>query len=430
MIPQWIDIKSYISKATFTFRALKSRNYAIYMAGMLASTLGTWVQIVATGWLVYRLTNSPEMLGLVTFAGQIPSLIITPIAGVYADRMNRRNVIIGTQTISMILSFTLAFLVLSDQIEIWHLLTIAVFNGVANSVDTPFRHAFVRELVDDVSQLQNGIALNSMLFNTARFVGPVIGGILIAAIGEGWCFFINAVSFLGVISSLLFIHVISRPPKTSSQSVLMEMKEGIRYSFKYVPIRYMLILVVSAGLFCLPFQSFLPVFARDILHGDSGLYGLLTGAYGAGALAGAVYLASQRSMRKLTGAILVAAIFFSIGLMVFSFSDSPTLSMAILVLCGWGMIVQYVSVNTLLQTIAEPSMVGRVLSFYGMSFMTVTPLGAVLIGWLSGIYDIRWVILFSSVLSLAAITIYAVSQKRIASNVRERIEELQKKHEL
>lgn len=430
MIPQWIDIKSYISKATFTFRALKSRNYAIYMAGMLASTLGTWVQIVATGWLVYRLTNSPEMLGLVTFAGQIPSLIITPIAGVYADRMNRRNVIIGTQTISMILSFTLAFLVLSDQIEIWHLLTIAVFNGVANSVDTPFRHAFVRELVDDVSQLQNGIALNSMLFNTARFVGPVIGGILIAAIGEGWCFFINAVSFLGVISSLLFIHVISRPTKTSSQSVLMEMKEGIRYSFKYVPIRYMLILVVSAGLFCLPFQSFLPVFARDILHGDSGLYGLLTGAYGAGALAGAVYLASQRSMRKLTGAILVAAIFFSIGLMVFSFSDSPTLSMAILVLCGWGMIVQYVSVNTLLQTIAEPSMVGRVLSFYGMSFMTVTPLGAVLIGRLSGIYDIRWVILFSSVLSLAAITIYAVSQKRIASNVRERIEELQKKHEL
>ncbi len=417
MIPQWLDIRQHLYRATFTFRALRSRNYAIYMGGMLASVIGTWIQIVATGWLVYRLTESTVMLGWVSFAGQIPSLLVTPIAGVYADRLNRRKVIIGTQCASMLLSFLLGYLVISDQIEIWHLLTIAVLNGVTNAIDTPFRHSFIRDLTADASQMQNAIALNSMLFNTARFVGPVIGGILIGLIGEGYCFVINGLSFFGVIASLLLIRVNVKPIRDKAQSVIADLKEGIRYSFGHVSISVMLILVISAGLFCLPFQSFLPVFARDILHGDSHLFGLLTGAYGAGALSGALFLASRKSLTSLPSVILIAAITFSVGLMIFSMSGSVSLSIIILIMSGWGMIAQYTSVNTVIQTIADPAMTGRALSFYGMSFMTVTPLGALAIGSLSAVFDIRWVIFGSALLSLAAIMLFATRKKHVMLDI-------------
>lgn len=407
MILPWSEIKNYLFRATFTFRALRSRNYAIYLFGMLFSVMGTWIQIVATGWLVYRLTGSAYMLGIVTFAGQIPSLFITPFAGVFADRMNRKNVIVGTQIASMILSLALALLVLSDVVEIWQIIILAVFSGVVNSIDTPFRHAFIRDIVDDSSQMSNAIALNSMLFNTARFIGPVIGGILIVMIGEGWCFMINAISFIGVIASLFFIHTAFITKAQNQTSVFEDLKEGIKYSIGFKPIKYMLILIISTGFFVLPFQSFLPVFAKDILNGDSSLYGILTGCYGAGALIGAVFLASRRSLKTFPGYILIAAFLFSGGLALFSYSNIVGLSMALLIICGWAMIAQYVSVNTLLQTMAKPEMVGRVISFYGMSFMTVTPLGALLIGYLAEFYSIQAIFLVFATSSMVAAVIYA-----------------------
>lgn len=413
MILPWSEIKNYLFRATFTFRALRSRNYAIYLSGMLFSVLGTWIQIVATGWLVYRLTDSAFMLGIVTFAGQIPSLIVTPIAGVYADRMNRRKVILFTQYASMFLSLTLAILVLSDHIEVWHIIALAALSGIVNSIDTPFRHAFIRDLVEDTSQMSNAIALNSMLFNTARFVGPMIGGILIAIIGEGWCFAINAVSFTAVIASLYAVRVGFIPKENNTNTIIEDLKDGIKYSFGFAPIRYMLILVISTGFFILPFQSFLPVFARDVLNGDSSLYGVLTGSYGAGALIGAFFLASRKSLKSFPVYIMIAAFVFSGGLALFSCSTVTALSMALLVLCGWAMIAQYVSVNTLLQTIARPDMTGRVISFYGMSFMTVTPLGAILIGTLANSFDIQDIFITFSLLSLIAGLIYSSQKSRI-----------------
>ncbi len=413
MILPWSEIKNYLFRATFTFRALRSRNYAIYLSGMLFSVLGTWIQIVATGWLVYRLTDSAFMLGIVTFAGQIPSLIVTPIAGVYADRMNRRKVILFTQYAAMLLSLTLAILVLSDLIEVWHIIALAALSGIVNSIDTPFRHAFIRDLVEDTSQMSNAIALNSMLFNTARFVGPMIGGILIAIIGEGWCFAINAVSFTAVIASLYAVRVGFIPKENNTNTIIEDLKDGIKYSFGFAPIRYMLILVISTGFFILPFQSFLPVFARDVLNGDSSLYGVLTGSYGAGALIGAFFLASRKSLKSFPVYIMIAAFVFSGGLALFSCSTVTALSMALLVLCGWAMIAQYVSVNTLLQTIAKPDMTGRVISFYGMSFMTVTPLGAILIGTLANSFDIQDIFITFSLLSLIAGLIYSSQKSRI-----------------
>ncbi|HPE99238.1 MAG TPA: MFS transporter [Bacteroidales bacterium] len=413
MILPWSEIKNYLFRATFTFRALRSKNYAIYLSGMLFSVLGTWIQIVATGWLVYRLTDSAFMLGIVTFAGQIPSLIVTPIAGVYADRMNRRKVILFTQYASMFLSLTLAILVLSDHIEVWHIIALAALSGIVNSIDTPFRHAFIRDLVEDTSQMSNAIALNSMLFNTARFVGPMIGGILIAIIGEGWCFAINAVSFTAVIASLYAVRVGFIPKENNTNTIIEDLKDGIKYSFGFAPIRYMLILVISTGFFILPFQSFLPVFARDVLNGDSSLYGVLTGSYGAGALIGAFFLASRKSLKSFPVYIMIAAFVFSGGLALFSCSTVTALSMALLVLCGWAMIAQYVSVNTLLQTIAKPDMTGRVISFYGMSFMTVTPLGAILIGTLANSFDIQDIFITFSLLSLIAGLIYSSQKSRI-----------------
>jgi len=407
MILPWSEIKNYLFRATFTFRALRSRNYAIYLLGMLFSVMGTWIQIIATGWLVYRLTGSAYMLGIVTFAGQIPSLFITPFAGVFADRMNRKKVIMGTQIAAMLLSLALAILVLSDVVQIWQIVLLAVLSGIVNSIDTPFRHAFIRDIVDDTSQMSNAIALNSMLFNTARFVGPVIGGILIALIGEGWCFMINAISFIGVISSLYFIHTTFVPNEKNKTSVFEDLIEGLKYSFGFKPIKYMLILIISTGFFVLPFQSFLPVFAKDILHGDSSLYGVLTGCYGAGALAGAFFLASRKSVKHFPTYILIAAFLFSGALAVFSYSGIAGLSMAVLIICGWAMIAQYVSANTLLQTIAKPEMVGRVISFYGMSFMTVTPLGALLIGYLAEFFSIQDIFLTFSLLSLIAAVLYA-----------------------
>lgn len=417
MILPWSEIKNYLFRATFTFRALRSRNYAIYLSGMLFSVLGTWIQIVATGWLVYRLTDSPFMLGIVTFAGQIPSLIVTPIAGVYADRMNRRKVILFTQYAAMFLSLTLAILVLTDFIEVWHIIALAVLSGIVNSIDTPFRHAFIRDLVDDTSQMSNAIALNSMLFNTARFVGPMIGGILIAVIGEGWCFAINAISFTAVIASLYTVRVGFIRKEENSNTIIEDLKAGIRYSFGFAPIRYMLILVISTGFFILPFQSFLPVFARDVLNGDSSLYGALTGSYGAGALLGAIFLASRKSLRNFPGFIMIAAFLFSGALALFSCSTTTIISMNLLVICGWAMIAQYVSVNTLLQTIAKPDMTGRVISFYGMSFMTVTPLGAIIIGTLADSFNIQDIFVTFSLLSLIAGLIYLTQKSRVQTEL-------------
>jgi MFS family permease len=371
---------SYLSKIKFAFRALKSPNFRIFFYGQAVSLMGTFIQGLALGWLVYRLTNSPFLLGAVSFTGQIPSLILMPFAGVYADRLNRRKVLVITQGISMIVALTLATLYFTHTIQVWQIFVTSILNGIAIAFDAPFRHSFMLEMVGDKDLLQNAIALNSTLVNSARFIGPAIGGVLVAWIGEGFCFLVNGISFLAVIASLLHIRVAKAEKKPHNSSIFKELREGLSYSYNFLPIRYVLSLLVVVGFLGFPFQTFMPVFARDILHGNSQMLGLLTGAVGAGALTGAILLASLKSIKVIPNIILYSSLTFGTSLAAFSLSSYATLSVGLLFFTGFGMIVQLAATNTLLQYIVDDDKRGRILSLYSLSFSGFPPLGSLLLG--------------------------------------------------
>ncbi|MDP3463771.1 MAG: MFS transporter [Bacteroidales bacterium] len=404
---RFLDIRPYFNRMGFAFRALESRNFRLFFYSGMASLIGTWIQNLALGWLVYRLTDSAFYLGLVGFAGQIPALFLSPIAGVYADRVNRRKMLIITQTIPMLLAFLLAGLVYTDQIHIGLLMVIVVINGVAISFDTPFRHAFLLEMIGDRKLLTNAVALNSTLVNTARFIGPTIGGFLIAFAGEAFCFLVNGISFTGVIIALMSMRVAKTKLVKPGGTILMQLREGVLYTYRFKPVRYMILLVITTSVFGLPFQAFLPVFARDVLAGNSQMLGLLTGAIGAGALTGAFYLATRRSLFGLPQLIRFTAFLFALGLMAFSLSEYPWLSLSLLYFTGFGMIVQFAATNTLLQTVVEEDKRGRVLSFYSMSFMGFTPLGSLLLGVLAEKITVPYTILLSALMCLGAAFLFS-----------------------
>lgn len=415
---RYIDIRSYFNRVGFAFRALKSPNFRMFFYGQIVSLMGTYIQNLALGWLIYRLTDSPFLLGLVGFAGQIPSLFLTPIAGVYADRVNRRYVLIGSQALSMVMAFTLAALYLTGVLQIWHIILIAVINGVSLAFDTPFRHAFLLEMVGDRDLLQNAIALNSTLINSARFIGPTIGGFIIALLGEGWCFIINGFSFMAVIASLMSMRV--KPMNTHHHhgSIFQELAEGLAYSYRNKTIRYLLLLISSIGFIGLPFQVFMPVFARDILHGNSQLLGFLTGSLGAGALVGAYYLASRKSIRSLPKIILVSSILFGIGLFVFSLSSNTAVSLGVIFITGFGMIVQFAATNTLLQHIVDEDKRGRVVALYGLSFMGITPLGSLLLGSISPTIGVHLTLAIAGLFCLFAVVLFGRKYGTIAQTVK------------
>jgi len=404
---RYLDIRSYFHSIAFTFRALKSRNFRLFFFAGLVSLMGTWIQNIAIGWLVYRITDSAFYLGLVGFAGLIPALFLTPIAGVYADRLNRRKVLVITQTIPMLLAFVLAILAYTETIHIGVLLIIVTFNGFALAVDTPFRHAFLHEMLGDKSLLPNAVALNSTLVNTARFLGPTIGGFLIAFFGEAFCFLINGVSFIGVIIALMAMRIAPQVQKSFRGKVWVDLKEGFSYTFNFLPARYMILLVILTSLLGLPFQGFLPVFARDILQGDSQLLGFLTGAVGAGALTGAFFLATRESLRRLPSIIRFSALLFSVGLTVFSFSTKTAFSLVVLYFSGFGMIAQFVATNAILQTVVPDDKKGRVLSFYSMSFMGFTPIGSLLLGIVSGWIGVPYTFTLAGLILLGAALLFS-----------------------
>lgn len=412
---RYLDIRSYLDRLTFVFRALESRNFRMFFFANLFSLLGTWMQNLAIGWLVYRLTDSAAFLGLTGFMGQIPALLLTPVAGVYADRMNRRKVLVITQTIPMLLAFLLAILLYTDKISVGMVLGIVLINGFALAFDTPFRHAFLLEMVGDKKLIPNAVALNSTLVNTARFIGPTLGGLLVALYGEGFCFLLNGISFLGVIAALLMMKVPSFVAQHRQRTIMQDLREGFDYTWKFVPARYMILLVITTSLFGLPFQGFLPVFARDILHGGSQLLGFLTGAVGAGALTGAFYLASRQSMRPLPRIIGISALSFAIGLGIFSQSEITWFSLTILYFSGFGMITQFVATNTILQTLVEDDKKGRVLSFYSMSFMGFTPLGSLLLGAVAEYTGVQTTFLLAALILLVAALLYRKQLKGIES---------------
>jgi MFS family permease len=389
------------SALKFIGRAFRSRNYRLYFCGQCVSLIGTWMQHVAMSWLVYRLTGSGSLLGLVAAAGQISVFVFTPLTGVLVDRVNRRNLLITTQTLCTIQAALLAFLTLTDNIQVWHLVLLSLFLGTVNAFDMPARHSFVIELVEHKKDLGNAIALNSAMFNTARLVGPSIAGLLVGALGEGICFLLNAISFSAIIFTLLAMKVPEREVQVEHPPVFQGLKEGFQYALRFRPILYILILMTLIGLMGMPYMVLMPVFARDILHGGPQTFGFLMGASGIGALTGSLYLASRRSVLGLAKLNVFATCGFGVGVIVFSFSRSLPLSLCILLFTGLGMIMHMASSNTMLQTIVDEDKRGRVMSYMAMCTMGMAPFGSFLAGSLSDVIGAPRTLMINGIVCIA-----------------------------
>ena len=368
-----------MNRARATFRALRHRNYRLFFFGQLVSLIGTWMQSVAQAWLAYRLTGSAALLGVVAFSGQIPAFLFASWGGVVADRWPRRRILLATQVASMLLAGTLAGLTLSNRIEVPHLLVIAALLGVVNAFDIPARQAFVVEMVGR-EDLINAIALNSSIFNGARVVGPALAGVLVARFGEGWCFLLNATSYLAVLASLLAIDVPEAAGARPTGSTLSRIVEGFRYAAAARPVRALLLLLGVVSLTAMPFSVLMPIFADRILGGGAASLGLLMGASGVGALAGALVLASRRGIAGLGRFVALSAAGFGVCLVLFSLSRRLWLSVALQVPVGFFMISQMASSNTLIQSLVPDRVRGRVMALYTMMFMGMAPFGALLAG--------------------------------------------------
>lgn len=365
-------------------RALRSRNYRLFFMGQGISLIGTWMQRTALLWLIS--TKFPDeriaafWLGVVGFAGQIPSLGLAPLAGALADRWNRHRMVIVTQTLAMVQAFVLAALTLTNVVELWHIIVLSLWLGVVTGVDIPARQSFVVEMVDHPEDLHNAIALNSSIVNLGRLLGPALGGILTALFGVGVCFLLNAFSFLTVIAALLAMRIRPREVRPSSKRVLHNLAEGFGYAFRFPPIRALLLIMALVSLVGFPYASLLPAFAKHVFSCGPRGYGVLVAAVGVGALAGGVYLAGRSSVRGLERVIAIAPALFGGGVIAFSLGRSFLLALMLMPLLGLGQMLLMASINTMLQTIVEDDKRGRVMSFYSLSFMGMFPLGSLLLG--------------------------------------------------
>jgi MFS family permease len=368
-------------------RALRHRNYRLFFAGQGTSLIGTWLTRVATSWLVYRLTHSALLLGIVGFATAMPTFLLAPLAGVLVDRWSRHRVLLATQVLAMFQSGLLAVFSLTGTITVWHVLVLGAFQGLINAFDTPARQSFVVEMVESRDDLPNAIALNSSMVNAARLIGPSIGGVLIAAVGEGWCFAADAASYLAVIASLLAMRISPRPARTSKAHVLVELRDGLRYVASVVPIRSILLLLAFVSFTGIPYMVLMPIFAAQVLHGGPHTLGLLTASSGAGAVVGALWLASRRG---------------ALGL-----SRSIWLSAPLMLVTGAGMMVQMAASNTLLQTLVDDDKRGRVMSFWTMAFFGMMPLGSLTAGVLGSRIGAPATVSWGGVATIAAVLLYA-----------------------
>jgi MFS family permease len=386
--------------------SLKYRNYRLFFAGQGISLVGTWMQMIALSWLVYHLTNSALLLGLVGFFSQIPSFFLAPFTGVFIDRWNRHRILVITQILSMIQAFALAFLTLTGTINILSIILLSLSLGLINAFDMPARQAFVIEMVEKKEDLPNAIALNSSLVNVARFIGPAVAGLLVAAVGEGLCFLINGISYIAVIIALLAMKVNRITKKISIKNIPKEIKEGFRYSFGFAPIRSILLLLGMASLIGMPYTVLMPIFAKDILHGGANTLGFLMAAAGIGALAGGIYLASRRSVVGLVKILTFATAIFGLGLIVLAFSKNLFFSLSMMLLSGFGMLIQIAASNTLLQTITEDDKRGRVMSFFTMAFMGMSPFGNLIAGAMADKIGAPYTVLISGAVCIIGAIIF------------------------
>jgi MFS family permease len=398
-------------------RALSSRNYRLYYGGQGISVIGTWITRVATSWLVYRLTGSALMLGVTGFIGQLPVFLFAPFAGVIVDRTNRHTLLLWTQVLSMIQSFLLAALTLSGTITVLHIILLSAMQGFINAFDVPGRQSFLSELIERKEDLGNAIALNSSMVNVARLLGPSIAGLIIAGFGEGICFTIDGFSYLAVIGSLIMMRLRPVPPPRARKHFLHEFMEGYQYAFGFVSIRAILLLLALSSMMGMSYTVLMPVFASKVLGGGPHTLGFLMSASGLGALTGAFFLASRESVRGLGRWIVIASSVFGLGLMAFSFSSYLFLSLLLLLLVGFGMMVHMAASNTILQTVSEERMRGRVMAFYSMAFMGMTPFGNLLAGTLADLIGAQWTTFLGGLVCVVGSMVFL----RVLPKVREQV---------
>jgi MFS family permease len=364
----------------FLVRALGSRNFRLFFFGQAVSLIGTWMQIIAMRWLVYRLTKSELMLGIVGFISDAPLFFLVPFAGVLVDRLKRHRIMVVTQALSALQAAVLAVLVLTDQVAVWHVFALGGLLGIVSAFDITARQAFIVDIIEDRNDLPNAIALNSFIFNGALLIGPAIAGVLIALVGEGPCFALNSLSYLAVLGALFLMKI---PEKTFSASQLdfkAAIMEGAAYTLASVPIRSILILVASVSLVAASYTLLMPVFAEDILHGGPRVFGYLMSATGVGALAGAIFLASRSRLKGLAEMIAVAGVLYGVGLVALSFSRLLSIALIIALVLGFSLMMQMASSNTIVQSIVDDQKRGRVLSLFVMARRGVESLGSLLFG--------------------------------------------------
>lgn len=395
------------------FRALQHRNFRLFFTGQSISLIGTWIQMTAVAWLVWRMEHNAFLLGLTGFAAQIPAFVLTPLAGVLVDRRNRHQLIILTQVLSMIQAMTLAGLMISGHIAIWHILLLSLMLGMINALDMPARQAFMIQMVDRREDLTGAIALNSSIVNGARLLGPAIAGVIIAAAGEGLCFLINGLSYIAVIAGLLMMRLPPYRQTAPDKAVLHHLKEGFLYAFGFPPIRALLLLVMLVSLTGASYAQLLPVFAQQILHGGPRTQGLLASATGLGAFAGAIHLAMRRNVRGLSVLIAWAPAVFGAGLIGMGLSSSLWLTLAAMPVIGFGLVIQMAATNTVLQMIVDDDKRGRVMSFYFMAFMGAVPLGSLLAGSLVHLVGAPMTVIAGGVCCIAGAAVFATKLKNI-----------------
>jgi MFS family permease len=404
--------------ASHAWRALKHRNFRLFFGGQSISLVGTWMTRVATGWLVYRLTGSALLLGTVSFAGQIPTFLLAPFAGVWVDRLDRRQVLVWTQTLSMAQSLTLAALTLSGRITIPRLLVLSVMQGMINAFDMPGRQAFMVKMVEDRRDLQNAIAINSSMVNLARLIGPSLAGMLIAVSSEGWCFLIDGISYMAVIASLLGMRLHAPVVQRTATSMLAELKAGWTYVSEFLPIRTILLLFAVVSLMGMPFVVLMPIFAKTVLRGGPHTLGFLMGAMGLGALVSALSLAARRNVRGLVRMIPIAVAVFGLGLIGFGLSRFFWLSMAMVFIAGMGMMQGMAASNTVIQTIVSEDKRGRVMSYYTMAFMGMAPFGSLLAGTMAHAVGAPWTVIANGSLVLVGAAWFATRLPSVRRAIR------------
>ncbi|MGD0857767.1 MAG: MFS transporter [Terracidiphilus sp.] len=406
------------SGSSHAWRALRHRNFRLFFGGQSISLIGTWMTRVATSWLVYRLTGSALLLGTVSFAGQIPTFLFAPFAGVWVDRLDRRQVLVWTQALSMVQSLALAALTLSHHIAIHWILILSVMQGTINAFDMPGRQAFMVKMVEDRNDLSNAIAINSSMVNMARLVGPSLAGMLIAVSSEGWCFLIDGISYLAVIASLLMMRLHAPVVKRAATSTLTELKAGWTYVSEFLPVRTILLLFAVVSLMGMPFVVLMPIFAARVLHGGPHTLGFLMGSMGVGALVSALALAARRSVRGLVKMIPMAAAVFGLGLIGFGLSRNFWLSMVMVFVAGMGMMQGMAGSNTVIQTIVSEDKRGRVMSYYTMAFVGMAPFGSLLAGTLAHAIGAPWTVILNGSAVLLGAAWFATRLRAVRREIR------------